>query len=77
MGRLISLLGSAVILATVCSKIIGELRLKTRAEVSDGAAVVTLIIFAIAIMGGLVSRAIMDGLVSRLRSRCSYCSSLP
>ena len=60
MGRLVFLVGSAVILATVCRKVIGEVRLKTRAEVLDGAAVVTLIIFAIAIMDGLASRLIAE-----------------
>ena len=60
MGRLVFLVGSAVILAAVGRKVIGEVRLKTRTEVLDGAAVVTLIIFAIAIMDGLASRLMAE-----------------
>ena len=60
MGRLVFLVGSAVIFAMVSRKVIGKVRLKARAEVLDGAAVVTLIIFAIAIMDGLAARLIAE-----------------
>jgi len=60
MGRLVFLVGSAVILAMVSRKVIGKVRLKARAEVLDGAAVVTLIIFAIAIMDGLAARLMAE-----------------
>ena len=60
MGRLVFLVGSAVILATLGRRVIGEARLKTQAEVLDGAAVVTLVIFAIAIMDGLAARLMAE-----------------
>ena len=60
MIRLVFLVGSAVISAIVGRKAIGKARLTTRAEVLDGAAVVTLIIFAIAIMDGLAARLMAE-----------------
>lgn len=60
MGRLVLLVGSAVIFSMVSRKVIGKVRLKVRAEVLDGAAVVTLIIFAIAIMDGLAARLMAE-----------------
>ena len=60
MGRLVFLVGSAVIFSMVSRKVIGKVRLKARAEVLDGAAVVTLIIFAIAIMDGLAARLMAE-----------------
>lgn len=60
MGRLIFLVGSAVVVAAVGRKVFGEAKLKDRAESLDGAAVVTLIIFAIAVMDGLTARLMAE-----------------
>ena len=60
MGRLVVLIGSALAFAAIIRKIFGELRINQRAEALDGLAVVTLIIFAVAIMDGFADRLIAE-----------------
>ena len=60
MGRLIALIGSALAFAAIIRKIFGEVRIANHARALDGVAVVTLIIFAVAIMDGFVNRLLAE-----------------
>ena len=60
MGRLVLLLGSALIFATIGRRIFGEVKIKNYSSALDGAAVIILIIFAIAIMDGFAERLITE-----------------
>ena len=60
MGRLILLIGSALALAAIIRKSFGEVRIKNCARALDGVAVITLIIFAVAIMDGFANRLLAE-----------------
>ncbi len=60
MGRLAALVGSGVIVAALGRKFLGPGRLQGLSGQLDGAAVIVLIIFALAIMDGMTARLIAE-----------------
>jgi bile acid:Na+ symporter, BASS family len=60
MGRLVAIIGSAVVAAVIARKAIGTERIEERGRDIEGLAVLTLMVFAISVMDGVLAAILAD-----------------